>query len=167
MPEQEPLTPRASGVNESLVIRAAPTRVFAAFFDPAALAIWWQVIRSVTVPRPMGVYAVEWEATSQRDEIFGRLGGVFHGRVLDVRGGVEFFVADAWWLPPEGNPLGPMGLHVTCAAEGGGCRVRVQQQGGEDGPRWQRYYGIIGPGWRSSLETLRHCLEHGTLDPDR
>lgn len=146
-------------IDESLVIRAAPTRVFAAFFDPAALATWWQVIRSITTPRPLGVYAVEWEPTTERDEILGRLGGIFYGRVMDVRVGQEFFVADAWWLPPDGDPLGPMGLHVTCVAEGGGCRVRVRQQGGEATARWRQYYELTGPGWRSALETLRYCLE--------
>jgi len=97
-------------IDESLVIRAAPTRVFAAFFDPAALAAWWLVTRSVTTPRPLGVYAVAWDTSAHRDEVLGPLGGVFHGRIVDIRGGQEFFVADAWWLPPEGPPLGPMGL---------------------------------------------------------
>lgn len=147
-------------IDESLVIRAAPTRVFAAFFDPAALAAWWLVTRSVTTPRPLGVYAVAWDTSTHRDEVLGPLGGVFHGRIVDIRAGQEFFVADAWWVPPEGPPLGPMGLQVTCTAEGGGCRVRVRQQGGEDSARWRRYYEIIGSGWRSSLETLRHHLEH-------
>lgn len=153
--------PRGELVDESLVIRSAPTRVFAAFFDPAALATWWQVVRSVTIPRPLGVYAVEWEPTQYRDEMFGKLGGTFHGRVVDLRMGQEFFVADAWWLPPEGDPLGPMGLHVTCTAEGGGCRIRVRQQGGESTPRWKRYYELTSPGWRSALETLRYFLEQG------
>ena len=45
----------------SLLISAAPTRILAAFFDPHALATWWQTVRSVTTPRPFGVYAVEWE----------------------------------------------------------------------------------------------------------
>jgi uncharacterized protein YndB with AHSA1/START domain len=148
-------------IDESLVIRASPSRVFAAFFDPAALSTWWHVVRSVTTPRPLGVYAVEWERTSSRDETFGALGGTFHGRVIDVRPGQEFFLADAWWLPPEGDPVGPMGLHVTCVAEGGGCRVRVRQQGGDGSPRWKRYYEMTGPGWRSALEALRHLIEPG------
>ncbi len=148
-------------VDESLVIRAAPTRVFAAFFDPAALATWWQVVRSVTTPRPLGVYAVEWEPTPYRDDTFGALGGTFYGRVVDLRMGQEFFVADAWWLPPDGEPVGPMGLHVTCTAEGGGCRVRVRQQGGDETPRWTHYYEMTAPGWRSALETLRYFLEQG------
>jgi uncharacterized protein YndB with AHSA1/START domain len=148
-------------IDESLVIRAAPTRVFAAFFDPVALTTWWQVVRSVTIPRPLGVYAVEWERTPYRDDTFGALGGTFHGRIVDLRVGQEFFVADAWWLPPDGDPVGPMGLHVTCTAEGGGCRVRVRQQGGEQTARWRHYYEITAPGWRSALETLRHMLEQG------
>ncbi len=148
-------------IDESLVIRSAPTRVFAAFFDPAALATWWQVVRSVTIARPLGVYAVEWDPSPSRDDLFGPLGGAFHGRIVDLRMGHEFFVADAWWLPPEGEPLGPMGLHVTCVPEGGGCRVRVRQQGGDRTERWQRYYELTGPGWRSALETLRYFLEQG------
>jgi hypothetical protein len=55
-----------------------------------------------------------------------------------------------------------MGLHVTCVAEGGGCRVRVRQQGGDETPRWQRYYQMTAPGWRSALEALRHLVEVGT-----
>ena len=47
-------------VEHTILITAAPTRVLAAFFDPDALAAWWQAIRSVTTPRPLGVYAVEW-----------------------------------------------------------------------------------------------------------
>ncbi|MGE5814284.1 MAG: SRPBCC family protein [Acidobacteriota bacterium] len=149
-------------IDESLVIRAAPSRVFAAFFDPAALATWWNVVRSVTTPRALGVYAVEWEATPYHDETFGALGGTFYGRIVDLRMGYEFFLADAWWLPPEGEPVGPMGLHVTCTAEGGGCRVRVRQQGGDDNARWKKYYEMTGPGWRSALEALRHLLEPAT-----
>ena len=156
-----PLAPEPLGIDESLVIRAAPTRVFAAFFDPAALAQWWQVARSVTMPRPLGIYAVEWHPSAVKDEVFGPLGGVFHGRIIDIVPGSEVFVADAWWIPPESDPVGPMGLHVTCTAEGGGCRVRVRQQGGDPDPRWERYYRIIGAGWRSALEALRHYMEHG------
>jgi uncharacterized protein YndB with AHSA1/START domain len=157
--------PAIRGIDESLVVRAAPTRVFAAFFDPAALAQWWQAVRSVTSPRLFGVYAVEWDPTSWKDEMLGPLGGTFHGRVVDLREGREFFVADAWWLPPEGEPLGPMGLHVECVAEGGGCRVRVRQVGSDEGPRWERYYDIIGRGWRSALEMLRHYMECGYVLP--
>jgi uncharacterized protein YndB with AHSA1/START domain len=133
--------------------------VIAAFFDPQALAIWWQAVRSVTVARPFGVYAIEWAPTEFRDELLGHLGGVFHGTVVDVKPGRSFFVADAWWLPPEGEPVGPMGLEVTCAMDGPACRLRVEQHGYEDSARWRRYYEVIGAGWHSSLAALKHHLE--------
>ena len=104
--------------DHALLIDAAPTRVLAAFFDPDALAVWWQVVRSVTTPRPMGVYAVEWAPTADADEILGRLGGVFHGTVMEYLPGRELFVADAWWLPPDGDPIGPMALAVSCRMSG-------------------------------------------------
>jgi uncharacterized protein YndB with AHSA1/START domain len=143
----------------SLLVECAPTRVMSAFFDPEALAAWWQASRSVTSARPLGVYAVEWEPTAESDDVLGRLGGVFHGTVMEYLAGRELFVADAWWLPPDGDPLGPMALEVTCAMDGPACRLRVRQSGFEDGPRWRRYHSVISHGWPSSLAALREYVE--------
>lgn len=142
-------------------ITAAPTQVLAAFFDPQALAVWWRAIRSVTTPRPLGIYAVEWESTPFQDELLGSLGGVFYGLVMDFRNGREFFLADAHWLPPHGPPIGPMVLEVSCTIEGPATRLRVRQSGSDDGARWQRYYSIIEDGWKDSLDALKAYLEHG------
>lgn len=143
----------------SLLINGAPTRVLAAFFDPHALAIWWQVARSVTTPRPLGVYAVEWPPTAEADDLLGRLGGVFCGRVMEYLAGREAFISDAWWLPPDGDPIGPMAFEVTCTAEGSSTRVHVSQRGFEEGPRWRRYYEVIVPGWERALQALKALLE--------
>ena len=143
----------------SVLISAAPTRVLAMFFDPASLSDWWRVSRSVTTPRVPGVYAVEWPPSSQRDEVLGRLGGVFHGIVLEFKPGKELFVADAWWLPPDGDALGPMAFEVRCAMDGPACRVTVVQSGFGEGARWERYYDLIARGWRASLGTLKARAE--------
>ena len=79
----------------SIVITAAPDAVLAAFFDPAALTVWWDTVRSVTIPRPLGVYAIEWRNTPFSDELLGTLGGVFYGTVMEFRPRREFFLADA------------------------------------------------------------------------
>jgi uncharacterized protein YndB with AHSA1/START domain len=144
---------------QTLLIRCAPTRVMAAFFDPAALADWWQAIRSVTTPRPLGVYAIEWAPTAERDDMLGRLGGVFHGTVIEYLPGRELFIADAWWVPPDDEPIGPMALEVSCMLEGASCRLRVRQSGFDDSPRWRRYYAVIARGWQSSLASLKEHLE--------
>ena len=145
--------------DHSVLINAAPTRVLAAFFDPHALAHWWQVSRSVTTPRPLGIYAVEWPATAETDELLGPLGGVFYGVVMEYVPGRELFVADAYWLPPDGDPIGPMALSVTCAMDGPACRLRVRQTGFEETPRWRRYYSLISAGWRSSIAALKEHAE--------
>jgi uncharacterized protein YndB with AHSA1/START domain len=156
-PAAEPSTPEFEC---SLLVNAAPTRVLMAFFDPHALSVWWQASRSVTTPRPMGVYAVEWPPTAEADELLGRLGGVFCGRVMEFLPGREAFIADAWWLPPDGEPIGPMALEVTCRMSGPACRLQVKQTGFEDTPRWRRYYTLISSGWRSSLAALKDYVEH-------
>ena len=106
--------PAPASFDHSILITSAPTRVLGAFFDPVALTVWWQAARSVTTARPLGIYAVEWDPTSDADEVLGRLGGVFYGIVVDYKPGRELFVADAWWIPPDGDPVGPMSLQVNC-----------------------------------------------------
>jgi uncharacterized protein YndB with AHSA1/START domain len=150
----------------SVVVQAPINRVMRAFFDADALGAWWQVARSVTTPRPLGIYAIEWAPTDFRDEILGRLGGVFRGTVVQFDAGRSFFVADAYWLPPDGDPIGPMALDVTFTAvispDGTAepaTAVRVQQNGFEESPRWRRYYEVVGTGWERALFSLRMLLE--------
>ena len=145
--------------DHSVLISAAPTRVLTAFVEAQALSAWWQTTRSVVAARPLGVFAVEWEPTREADDLLGRLGGVFHGTVLDHKPGRLLLVADAWWLPPDTDPIGPMELEVSCVMDGPACRLRVRQTGFEDAPRWQRYYAVIDRGWRTSLAALKNYVE--------
>jgi hypothetical protein len=153
-------------LDQSIVIAAPAPRVLQAFFDPKALAVWWQAHRSVTTPRTLGVYAVEWTRTDFRDPILGALGGVFYGTVVQFHPTQGFFVSDAYWLPPEGDPVGPMALDVGCApvrAPGGETStiLRVVQSGYDEGPRWRRYYEVVSSGWERALVSLRQYLEQG------
>jgi len=146
---------------ETIQVIAAPTQVIAAFFDPEALAVWWRAVRSVTTPRPLGVYAIEWETTPFQDDVLGSLGGVFHGTVMEFHNGQSFLVADAHWLPPDQPALGPMALEVTCEVAGPGTNLHVRQSSSETGERWARYYELIASGWTESLADLKHYLEQG------
>ena len=149
----------APNVDCTVEIGAGPARVFAAFFEPATLRTWWLVARSVTTPRTLGVYAVQWETTPFRDDVLGPLGGVLHGTVIDLRPSLSFFVADVYWIPPEGDPIGPMALDVTCGLVGASTRLRVQLRGFEESLRWRRYYELFREGLGSSLERLKAHLE--------
>lgn len=159
------MPPPGLQVELNVIVQAPPERVLSAFFEPADLATWWRVVRSVTVPRPLGTYAVEWETTEFRDEVLGRLGGAFHGTVMDYRAGEEFFVADAYWTPPDGEPIGPMALVVTCTAQGGShmTNLIVRQSGDDEGLRWQRYFEILASGWQRALGELKDYLDRESL----
>src|SRR5262245_10438544 len=155
--------PAEPAVDITIVIAAPAGVVLKAFFDPDALGAWWQVTRSVTLPRVLGPYVVEWRATDFRDEVLGRLGGVFRGTVMQVQPGEGFFVADGFWLPPDGEPIGPMALEVSCTPVGGDrnapTRLHVTQSGCDDSARWRRYYEVIGFGWERALASLKDLLE--------
>ncbi len=149
------------GLDVTLVIAAPPGRILKAFFDADALGAWWQVARAVTTPRTLGAYAIEWTPTDYRDEVLGRLGGVFRGTVVQFEPNHGFFIADAFWLPPDGDPIGPMALDVTCTPEPNraATRLHVVQTGFEESPRWRRYYEIFGIGLERALGSLRMLLE--------
>ena len=148
-------------VTHRLTINAMPSRVLDAFFDPKALAAWWEVTRAVCVPRPLGSYAVEWEPTEWRDELLGRLGGTFHGTVMEFAAGREFFVAELYWHPPDGEPIGPMALEVTCTYLGPfNTELRLRQSGCDPASaRWLRYYEVMQSGWSVALAALKKYLE--------
>jgi uncharacterized protein YndB with AHSA1/START domain len=155
----------------SLRIAAPPARVIAAFFDPEALARWWAVVKAITSPRPLGAYALQWDTSESADELLGRFGGVLHGTVVDFQPARSFLVADCYWLPPDGDPIGPMALDVSCRpldGTGGPAELapatllHVTQRGiEEDSPRWVRYYELLGSGWPASLEKMKAYLETG------
>jgi len=144
---------------QELTIAAAPAEVFRCFFAADALRAWWQAVRSVTTPVPFGVFAVEWATTPYRDDLLGPLGGVFHGTVVEVKPSLSFLVADAWWVPPEGEPIGPMALEVRCEAVPEGCVLHVRQSGHDPSPRWLRYYAVVSRGWQISLIALKRYVE--------
>ena len=60
----------------------------------------------MTTRRPLGVWC-RIGATLDHDDLLGRRSGVFHGTVT-------LFVAAARLIPPNGNPIGPMSLEVSC-----------------------------------------------------
>jgi uncharacterized protein YndB with AHSA1/START domain len=158
---------QAHGLDVTVVIKSPPGRILKAFFDADALGAWWQAVNSVTTPRALGPYAIEWASTEFRDDVLGRLGGVFRGTVVQFDAGRGFFIADAFWLPPDGDPIGPMALEVTLtpvvppadAAEQAATNVHVVQTGFEEGPRWRRYYEIVTAGWERALKSLKMLLE--------
>ena len=153
-------------IDITVVIAAPPARVLRAFFDRGALGAWWEVAAAVTTPRVLGPYAVEWKTTDVRDEILGRLGGVLRGTVVQIDSG-GFFLAEVYWLPPDGDPVGPMALEVTCTPESverhgatiEGTQLHVVQTGFEESPRWRQFYVVFESVWERSLATLRGLLE--------
>ena len=150
---------KTPSLDVEILIAAPPGAVMRAFFDPQALSAWWQVIRAVTTPRTLGPYAIEWAPTDFRDDLLGRLGGTFRGTVMQFHASQGFFVADAYWLPPDGEPIGPMALHVTVRPESNGTHVHVEQTGFEESDRWRRYYEVIDHGWTRALAGLKSLLE--------
>ncbi len=138
--------------------------VFHAFFDAAALSAWHNTSRSIAIPRLLGPYVLEWERSAERDEVLGRMGGVFRATVMHIEPNDHVFLADAFWLPPDGGPLGPLSVQMTftsSAAPDGRAStlVRVAMTGFDDGTRWKRYLGLATTQWQNALDALKTLLE--------
>src|SRR6478752_9156077 len=144
-------------VTRTQLIQAPPARVMQAFFTDTDLQGWWGVTRAFAIARPLGMYAIGWETTEFKDDVLGHLGGSFHGTIIDYRPNAAFFLAEAYWQPPDGEPIGPMALEVQCRPQGNGLQtmVTVKQSGEGDGPRWERYFEIMSGGWEAALEEMK------------
>jgi uncharacterized protein YndB with AHSA1/START domain len=149
----------------SIVVDAPAVRVMQAFFSQTDLEYWWAAERSVAVPRPTGPYAVTWPTSDRRDSVLGQLGGTLHGTVMDYTAGRELFLADVFWQPHDGEPLGPMALEITCQPEAdpSSTRVTVRQSASDEGPRWDRYFALTKAGWTNALDTLKDYVENEWL----
>jgi len=148
-----------------IAVEAPAARVMRAFFSHTDLAYWWEAERSVAVARPSGPFAITWPAAEAHDEVLGQLGGTLHGTVMDYTPDRAVFVADVYWQPPTGDPLGPMALEITCQPEvdPAKTRVTVRQSASDEGPRWQRYFAVTEQGWNDALGTLKDYLENEWL----
>ena len=148
-------------VTRTLLIQAPPARVMQAFFTEADLKVWWGVTRSFAVARPLGMYAIEWASTDFTDDVLGRLGGAIHGKVIDFRANASFFLADVYWQPPDGEPIGPMALEVQCRPHGNGRQtmLTVKQSGEGEGPRFERYFAIMDRGWEGALSEMKAYID--------
>lgn len=147
------------------VVDVPVARVMQAFSSHTDLAYWWEAERSVVVPRPTGPFAVSWRPSETRDDVLGQLGGTLHGTVMDYTPDRALFVADVYWQPPAGEPLGPMALEITCQPETDPAktRVAVRQSASDEGPRWHRYFAVTEEGWVGALATLKDYLENEWL----
>ena len=148
-------------VTRTQLLQAPPARVMQMFFLEADLKGWWQASRAFAVARPLGMYAIEWEPTDFKDEILGRLGGTLHGSVIDFRANASFFLAEVYWQPPDGDPIGPMAIDVQCRPHGNGRQtmLTVKHSGEGEGPRWERYFQIMTRGWEGALEEMKSFIE--------
>lgn len=148
-------------VTRTQLISAPPARVMQAFFNDPDLKSWWAVTRSFAVPRTLGMYAIEWESTDFKDDVLGRLGGALHGTVMDFRPNASFFLADVYWQPPDGDPIGPMALEVHCRPHGNGrlTMLSVKQSGEGEGPRFERYFAVMNRGWEGALQEMKNYID--------
>ena len=148
----------------SLDITAPVELVFHAFFDAPALGAWHNTSRSNAIPRLLGPYVLEWQPSAERDEVLGRMGGVFRATVMHIEPNDHVFLADAFWLPPDGGPLGPLSVQMTFTSSAtpdgrASTLVRVVMTGFDDGMRWKRYLGLATTQWQKALGVLKLLLE--------
>ena len=142
-------------------MNAEPARVFAAFTEVHDLLAWF-ADGAVVGRHAGGNWALGWYADEEGDE-----GYVVLGRFEVFEPASRLVVRDLRFSTPEGETLEGMRLALDFAAEDGGTRVTLLQEGVGDGPSWDGYATGLGPGWDRSLADLRAWLEEGRKLPGR
>jgi uncharacterized protein YndB with AHSA1/START domain len=150
-----------TSVSREIVVKAEPDRVFDAFTDAGELLSWF-ADGAVVGRRVGGNWGLGWYADEETDEGYHVLG------TFEIyEPGIRIVVRDLAFSGPEGESWEGMRLSVVLAAEDGGTRVTVVQDGVGEGASWDGYAAGLGPGWERSLTDLRAWLEEGRKLPGR
>jgi uncharacterized protein YndB with AHSA1/START domain len=150
-----------ASIRRDILVRAEPARVFSAFTEIHDLLSWF-ADGAVVGRRAGGNWALGWYADEESDEGYHVLG------TLEVyEPGTRILVRDLTFSTPEGESWDGMRLSVDLAAEDGGTRVTIVQDGVGEGTSWDGYAAGLGPGWERSLADLRAWLEEGRKLPGR
>lgn len=145
--------PTVRRVEATIDLSVPSARAIGAFLDPAALASWWRVERSLIEPRPGGLFAVTWavKPTGFGYMTTGVIGALDPERSLRIDHYTYFH--------PERPILGPMTLTVDARDGGSGCRLTVVQDGYRDGEHWDWYHAAVEGAWPRVLEDIKRHLE--------
>jgi len=142
-------------------VKADPARVFDAFTDAGDLLSWF-ADGAIVGRRAGGNWGLGWYADEESDDGYHVLGTF---EVYEPAS--RLVVRDLRFSTPEGETWEGMRLSVDLAAEDGGTRVTVVQDGVGEGASWDGYAAGLGPGWERSLADLRAWLEEGRKLPGR
>ena len=137
----------ARGYAHFTEIRQPPQRVFAAFTEPAQLALWYAV-EAIVEPRQGGMFRVRLKDSRVRD---ATLDVWDPGRRLRL-----IYLADPL-LPP--NDAGPLVEDVLFDVKAGTTVVRVLGNGVPASREWDAEFRWLGRAWIYWLDGLKHLLE--------
>lgn len=135
-------TPAIRNVQVECLVQTPPPQVIAAFLEREALQAWWHVERAFVEPHVGGVYALAWGIT---DRGFGYVTTAIVS-ALDPAGLLR--LDHYTYFHPDRAILGPMVLTIEATPhDEGGSRMRVTQEGYQDGADWDWYYEAVREAW--------------------
>jgi uncharacterized protein YndB with AHSA1/START domain len=140
-------------VARSIQIQAEPGRVLNAFLELDELRQWWGVSDGLVEARKGGVWTLVWrqDAGGYRYAVSGVIKSLAPGKRLRIEPLV--------YMNAERTILGPMRLSLALSGKEGRTRIRVRQDGYQQGAEWDWYYQAVQTGWTEALKNLKRHLE--------
>jgi pyruvate kinase len=161
--DHQPQPPTVKEFTHSLTIDAPPAVVLDAFFNHDALADVVEGDALAVRAASTRCYAVEWDAPS--GVMMSWAGWVVRskGRSSSSRPDGNSSLLTPTWLPPDGEPIGPMAFEATCSLVSGRTVLHIRQSGFEHSDRWmlvlRRDLDRTHGGPRGTQTTRRTAME--------
>jgi uncharacterized protein YndB with AHSA1/START domain len=134
-------------VEQTYLIGAPPSEVFAALTQPKQLARWFVASAEVEL-REGGAYRLTWAP-----------GITMKGKVRSFSAPTKL-VLDWHDRGPGGKTFDTIG-RFKLRKRGKGTVLTVTQEGFRGGKNWLRMFGGVQSGWAYYLQNLKSVLEHG------
>lgn len=127
--------------------------VLEAFYAPQHLAGWWGVEKSLITLHIGGVYTLAWEYSGKGVRY------ISSGVISDFIEGELLTVEKMVYVSPEKSILGPMSMQVSVKPTATGSKLKIIQDGYQDGDDWELYYDAVVTAWPKALQFLKNYLE--------
>jgi uncharacterized protein YndB with AHSA1/START domain len=140
-------------VEVTIFINVKPREIISAFMQKNKLKDWWQVEKTLIVPRQGGQYILAWNISSNG------IGYVTSGKI-EIYEPDNLLVIDNFIYLSTVKPfLGPMKLTIRATNKLRGSNLYLCQEGYKNSSAWNWYYEAVKKAWPKVLKNLKNYLE--------
>lgn len=130
----------------------SPERMFETLITPSAIRGWWGASKAIVVPEEGGVWIAAWGEDENDSDYISSF------KILEFEPPNRMLLGDGKYFSKDGTPPFEMKMTTEFVVEpnvGGGCALRIIQDGFPTDPVADEFFDASIVGWKNTFEGMR------------